>query len=192
MNYLAHSFLSFNNEKLLIGNFIADAIKGNSYKSYDIEIQKGILLHRKIDEFTDKHTIVNRSINRLNGEFNKYGSVVIDMYYDHFLSKFWNKYSNTNLNLYTQNIYNILNLNFLILPPKIKRILPIMISQNWLYNYQFFDKLDDNFNGMATRTKFKSNFENASSILIKNYSELANDFILFFDDIIYFVNKQIY
>lgn len=192
MNYLAHSFLSFNNEKLLIGNFIADAIKGNSYKSYDIEIQKGILLHRKIDEFTDKHTIVNRSINRLNGEFNKYGSVVIDMYYDHFLSKFWNKYSNTNLNLYTQNIYNILNLNFLILPPKIKRILPIMISQNWLYNYQFFDKLDDNFNGMATRTKFKSNFENASSILIKNHSELANDFILFFDDIIYFVNKQIY
>ncbi len=192
MNYLAHSFLSFNNEKLLIGNFIADAIKGNSYKSYDIEIQKGILLHRKIDEFTDKHTIVNRSINKLNGEFNKYGSVVIDMYYDHFLAKFWNKYSNTNLNLYTQNIYNILNLNFLILPPKIKRILPIMISQNWLYNYQFFDKLDDNFNGMATRTKFKSNFENASSILIKNYSELANDFILFFDDIIYFVNKQIY
>jgi len=55
VNYLAHAFLSNNNADLLIGNFIADHLRGNNFEGYSQEVQKGILLHRKIDEFTDNH-----------------------------------------------------------------------------------------------------------------------------------------
>ena len=53
MNYLAHIYLSGTDEKTLVGNFIGDFIKGNKYASYPVDIQNGILLHRKIDSFTD-------------------------------------------------------------------------------------------------------------------------------------------
>ena len=53
MNYLAHLVLSGKNEEVLFGNFIADAVKGKSYLTWSKNIQKGILLHRFIDHYTD-------------------------------------------------------------------------------------------------------------------------------------------
>ena len=55
MNFLAHIYLSGEDEGLTIGNFIADSIKGKKYLNFKKEIQKGILLHRSIDTFTDQH-----------------------------------------------------------------------------------------------------------------------------------------
>ncbi|MBT6082766.1 MAG: DUF479 domain-containing protein, partial [Polaribacter sp.] len=48
MNFLAHLYLSQNNTNLMIGNFIADHIRGNHYKEYSNEIQQGVFLHRAI------------------------------------------------------------------------------------------------------------------------------------------------
>ena len=64
MNFLAHIYLSGENQGITIGNFIADGIKGNKYLSYREDLQKGILLHRSIDSFTDQHPIVRQSTKR--------------------------------------------------------------------------------------------------------------------------------
>ena len=57
MNFLAHVYLSGENTQLAIGNLIADQVKGESYREYPIEIQKGIVFHRAIDDFTDRNPI---------------------------------------------------------------------------------------------------------------------------------------
>ena len=49
----------------MIGNFIADHIKGNKYEGFSKEIQQGIFLHREIDTFTDAHAIVRKSISKM-------------------------------------------------------------------------------------------------------------------------------
>ena len=64
MNYLAHIFLSPENDLVTIGNFMADHVKGNKYKLYAPDLQKGILLHRQIDSFTDAHELVRKSKRR--------------------------------------------------------------------------------------------------------------------------------
>ena len=38
-----------------VGNLIADQVKGNEIQHFPLEVQKGIYLHRAIDEFTDAH-----------------------------------------------------------------------------------------------------------------------------------------
>lgn len=58
MNFLAHAFLSGDDPDVLFGNFVADSIKGNMLTNYSPEIQKGVVLHRAIDEFTDHHPVV--------------------------------------------------------------------------------------------------------------------------------------
>ena len=57
MNFLAHSYLSGSDQKILVGNFIGDFVKGKQYENYDDSIQKGIILHREIDYYTDKHEV---------------------------------------------------------------------------------------------------------------------------------------
>ena len=88
MNYLAHIYLSGDDDPLLkIGNFIADSVKGKAFKKYPQAIQNGIKLHREIDTFTDSHPIVFESKHRLFKKSRHYSSVIVDVLYDHFLAK---------------------------------------------------------------------------------------------------------
>ena len=85
MNYLAHLYLSGNNADLLLGNFIADHLKGADRKRiYPEAIKRGIALHRRIDTFTDAHPVVAESKVRVREQFGKYAPVIVDVFYDHF------------------------------------------------------------------------------------------------------------
>ena len=114
MNFLAHLYLSGNNKEVILGNFIADAVKGKELNRYKEQVQVGIRLHRAIDTYTDKHPVVEKSKERLRGKYHKYAGVIVDMFYDHFLAANWNEYSNEPLNKFTSNAYRILILNFLV------------------------------------------------------------------------------
>ncbi len=192
MNYLAHTYFSIDDKEIMIGSFIADSVKGKQIDNYSIKVKQGIILHRTIDNFTDSHPIVKQSIKRLDGQFAKYGPVVIDMFYDHFLAANWENYHSANLKDYTKNIYSILFSNYLILPPKIKRILPFMSSQNWLYNYKSIEGIGKSLSGLATRTPHKSNMEFAYLILHEKYYYFYNDFKSLFSDLILFMEDNKY
>jgi len=191
MNFLAHYFLSPEDDQIALGNLIADAVKGKEFEKYNDKIKNGILLHREIDNYTDKHPVFRRSAQKLNARYKKYSGVIIDIYYDHFLAKNWNDYSKTDLVDFVSQAYKILIKNYFILPKKIKRILPFMIAQNWLVGYANLNDLQRVFNGMARRTTFDSGMENAIFDLKNNYTTFENDFREFFPDLIEFCKNQI-
>ncbi len=180
MNYLAHIYLSGNNEKLMIGNFIADSIKGNQWKKYDIEIQKGIKLHRAIDHFTDTHSIVKKSKKRLWKRYRHYNAVIIDIFYDHFLAKNWLNYHKVELEAYTESIYQTLTYYHNTLPTRMQYVLTYMIKNNWLYNYKYIAGIEKVMQGMAKRASFNSGMENSTDELQKYYDEFNDEFGQFF------------
>lgn len=92
MNYLAHLALSHDNSGVMLGNFIGDYVKGSNYSRYSPKVRTGILLHRKIDDFTDNHPIVKESSLLLKDAYGRYAGVIVDMFYDHFLASDWDKY----------------------------------------------------------------------------------------------------
>ena len=190
MNFLAHLYLSDDDDNLMLGNFIADAVKGKQIDKFSNEIKKGIYLHREIDKFTDVHPIFKASCARLNEKYHKYSSVIVDMYYDHFLAKNWSDYSKSSLNSFVSNSYSILLRNYFILPAKSKRILPFIILQNWLVNYSNFEGLQKSFDGMARRAKFNSGMENAICDLKADYISYENEFKDFFPIIISFIKEK--
>lgn len=190
MNFLAHLYLSGDDKDLILGNFIADMVKGKQIEKFSPGIVKGIKMHRRIDHFTDTHPIVSKSKKRLRKKYRHYSAVIIDMYYDHFLVNNWNNYSKIELELFLNNAYNILMINYLVLPPKAKKILPFMISSNWLINYGDLDRLKKNFEGLAKRTPFESGIENAVSDLIYYYNEFFEEFCEFFPQLVDFVSDM--
>jgi len=190
MNFLAHLYLSKNNTNILIGNFIADAVKGKKYKMYPKEIKAGILLHREIDNYTDTHTIVKRSMHRLNERYRHYDGVIIDILYDHFLAKNWNNYSEIPLELYAENIYQFLEKNIETFPEKIQYLVPFMINYNWLVSYASIEGIEKILKGMNKRTKGVSQMDLAIEDLKIHYQELEEDFTAFFEDLIAFTNQK--
>ncbi|WP_372745849.1 ACP phosphodiesterase [Lutibacter sp.] len=190
MNILAHLYLSKSNKNILIGNFIADAVKGNKYNNYPKEIKAGILLHRAIDHYTDTHPIVKKSKRRLHKRYNHYSGVIIDILYDHFLAKNWKKYSEIPLNVYAKNIYKFLEKNNEILPLRAQNMLPYMTEFNWLVSYATINGIARVLAGMNKRTKGISQMDLAIEDLQIHYLEFEEDFTLFFNDLQEFTNQK--
>ena len=180
MNFLAHAHLSQDNSDVIFGNFIADSIKGKAYLKFKNDIIIGIILHRAIDTFTDRHEIVKNSKATIRNHFGKYSGIVVDIYYDHFLARNWKYYHNEELTTYSTKVYLILANRFLLLLARIKMILPFLIGQNWLSGYANLADLKRVFNGMDRRTGYVSGMDNAVKILEENYDSLYMDFKEFY------------
>ena len=191
MNFLAHIYLSGKDENLILGNFIADMVKGRQIEKYTPEVIMGIRLHRKIDEFTDSHPFVTRSKDRIREKYRHYSGVVVDMYYDHFLASSWDDYCNEPLETFVQNAYNVLLKNYIMLPSRAKFILPIMIGSNWLVNYADLSSLQRHMEGMSRRTSFNSGMEEAVTDLKIHYREFRQDFYEFFPELVIFSRKYV-
>jgi acyl carrier protein phosphodiesterase len=191
MNFLAHIYLSFGDDEITIGNFIADSIRGNKYKHLPDRIQKGILLHREIDTYTDAHPITRLSSKRLHQNYSHYSRVIVDIFYDHFLAKNWKQYSDTPLDIFVDKFYDLLEDNITILPDGTKRMIPYMISDNWLLNYAKMEGIGRVLNGMNRRTNNKSKMNFAILDLEENYEAFELEFTDFFNELVVF-SKQKY
>lgn len=183
MNFLAHLYLSGDSDQVMLGNFIADFIKGKEAESYQRDVYLGILLHREIDFFTDRHRQVAESKQRLWQRHRHYSSVIVDIFYDHFLAKTWHEYSITPLEDFACHAYSTIQRFDNLLPQKVKQVLPHMIVNNWLVNYGKLEGINRAMQGIARRASFPSEMAGAIEDLQKDYERFENDFRIFFPEL---------
>ncbi|MGI9547685.1 MAG: ACP phosphodiesterase, partial [Flavobacteriaceae bacterium] len=186
MNFLAHIYLSFDDKEITIGNFIADSIRSKNYKHLPLKVQKGVLLHRAIDTYTDTHHIPKKSSKRLHKNYGHYSRVIVDIFYDHFLAKNWKQYSEVSLGEYVEGFYDLLEVNYHLLPDNIKHMMPYMIADNWLLNYAKMDGIGRVLNGMNRRTQNKSKMNYAIVDLETYYTDFEAEFTSFFEELTLF------
>jgi acyl carrier protein phosphodiesterase len=190
MNHLAHIFLSGNSDYIKIGNFIGDYIKGKKYKKYPPEVQKGIIMHRNIDNFTDNSDIPRRIKPLFTGYYGKYAGIITDVFYDHFLAVNWEHFSNIPLKDFVNRFYSILENNQHILPRKVQNFLPRMIAHDRIYSYKYFYGLEKALTVMSKHTSLPDYTTKAMSILSDNYSLINRNFMEFFPEIIDFITEH--
>lgn len=190
MNYLAHSYLSYQQPELIIGNFIADSMQGNNFEGLTEGIIHGIRLHRKIDVFTDSHPIFLTSKHRFSKEFDKYSGVLMDIIYDHFLAKNFHLYTTQCLQDYVNGIYYLLETNFNFLPEPAKRFYEYMTNRNILFHYSSIEGIETVLTHLSQRIRNRFELQKAIPILEKDYQEIEEEFFLFFDDLQAFCKIQ--
>ncbi len=191
MNFLAHIYLSGDNDLIKIGNFMADGIHGKHFDTFPIAIQKGIILHRSIDTFTDAHPIFRQSTKRLHANYHHYSGIIVDIFYDHFLAKNWSKYSDERLEDYSQRFYQSLRDNYDDLTPKTQKMMPYLIEYNWLLSYQTIEGIESVLTKMDTRMKRDSNMRFSVAELKTFYADFESEFTAFFAALIVHSNLKI-
>ena len=180
MNHLAHLYLSGSSEKIMVGNFIADGVKGKKYSNYEPEIVKGILMHRAIDTFTDSHEIVRHSKGFFREKYGLYSGVLIDLFYDHYLAKNWTSYSTTPLADFAANAYRIFSEYLSIMPGEYQHMFPYMQKENWLLNYAKIEGIRRSLLGMSHRIMNNPGIEFSYRELEENDEAIESDFRKFF------------
>jgi len=183
MNFLAHAFLSGDDQQLLVGNFIGDFVKGKAYESYPNRIATGIQLHRAIDGYTDNHPMTTKSKKLLRETYRHYAGVIVDVLYDHFLARNWQKYYSMSLKNYTLQTYSTIEQYGELLPERFKYVFSYMSRDNWLFNYSRLEGIDRALKGMARRTKFDSKMEYAINDIKSDYDVYQDHFEAFIPEI---------
>ncbi|MEO6455057.1 MAG: ACP phosphodiesterase [Ginsengibacter sp.] len=192
MNYLAHAYLSFNEPEILVGNMISDFVKGKNKYTYPTGIQSGIALHRAIDQFTDDHPATKNAKLFFKPTYRLYAGAFIDVAYDHFLATDTNEFPlKSDLEKFSNSVYQTLENNFSQLPQVFQKIFPYMKKQNWLSNYQYRWGIEKGFGGLVNRAAYLNEHNIAWSIFNNHYHELKKYYEAFFPELKQFAALQL-
>lgn len=136
MNYLAHIFLAAHSPQAMLGALLGDFVKGRVDGLFTPEIETEILLHRKIDVYTDQHRLVRSAADLLQGKSRRYAGIVLDVYFDHLLARNWGQYCDEPLSPWLARFYRHVQQMQEILPPPLQERVPEMCAGDWLGAYQ--------------------------------------------------------
>lgn len=189
MNFLAHIYLSGENEKLMVGNFIGDYVKGKRYGDFPETIKDGILLHRQIDYFTDCHSNFREAKKLLVPVYGLYSGIIIDLFYDHFLAKNWNNYSDVSLRQFSKWTHAVLLSNFFHLPQRVQGFLPFLIQNRRLESYATSDGILKSLEIMSRYTSLPEHSKKAINIMDSNKKFFEDNFSGFIKDMVDFVEN---
>lgn len=180
MNFLAHLFLSYPDKDEMTGNFMGDFVKGSAYEQYHEGIKRGILLHRAIDDFTDKHSLAKEAVLLLKPAYKRYAGVVCDILFDHVLAKNFSLYSDISLKSFSEECYTILNYNRHLMPPRLAFIVERVTQSRRLEQYATRAGLLNSIGIMSDNTSLPNEAEKLEELLDNKFEEFAHLFHKYF------------
>ena len=170
-----------------LGSLIADFTRGRTErlaKQYPPQLVRGIVLHRRIDRFTDLHPEVLRSKQRFSSQRRRYAGIIVDILYDHYLSLHWQRYTASSRGAFITDAYRLLQENQHYLPERLHRIAPLMIEQDWLGSYQRIEEIGSVYERLSGRLRQPNSLAGAIDEVRLHYLELEQDFTAFFPDLL--------
>lgn len=183
MNWLAHLYLSEPNPAFRIGNILPDLVPPAALAGLSEDFLRGARQHRQIDAFTDRHPVVRRSIQRIDPSFRKFGGIIVDVLYDHFLAREWDRFSAVPLQTFADAVYLSFEDYRDEIPPEAYLPLAHMKRENWLHHYRSVAGITNILERIGRRFRKKVSLEQAASVLREQPDSLYADFTEFFPEL---------
>ncbi len=193
MNYLGHAVLSFNQPEVITGNMIGDHVKGLAAKNrFPAGIWAGVMLHRKIDGFSDAHPAVKRVKVLFREDYGLYSGAIMDTINDHFLANDPVFFSGEQeLVQFANHVYDSIEANRDHLPDGFKVYFEYMVRQNWLLGYRNLGGIKKALGGLHRRAKHMPDPEKAYEIFITNFYQLNNAYFELMGDLTKYAKSEL-
>ncbi|HTF95016.1 MAG TPA: ACP phosphodiesterase [Cellvibrio sp.] len=187
MNWLAHAFLSRTNVEYRVGNILPDLVSITVLKEFSPPFQEGIRCHREIDKFTDAHPIVKKGMQRLPANYKRYGGILTDVFYDHFLAKNWQYYSSISLSNFTKQFHADLKRIERDIPADIFKKFQSILEHKIFEAYENVSGIEIALQRIDLRLRHPANLSGAITVLENYYSDYESEFSEFFSELQYHV-----
>ncbi|NVD96530.1 ACP phosphodiesterase [Massilia sp. BJB1822] len=191
MNYLAHIYLARHSDDAMVGALLGDFVKINAQAMYPAEVVREIQLHRYIDSYTDSHPIVRSAVQLFGEGRRRYAGIVLDVFYDHLLSRRWAEYSNAPKEELIQRFYQAVAQYEPLLPERLRAILPHMVAQDWLGSYEDLTSVELAVQRISQRLSRNGHLMREGLLDVReHYDVLAAGFDQFFPQLIRFAEQK--
>jgi acyl carrier protein phosphodiesterase len=191
LNFLAHAYLSFDSDAIIIGNMLSDFVKGKAIEQYAPDIQKGLRLHRAIDSFTDAHPLNKEARKYLSPAVGRYSGAFLDIAYDHFLATDERRFTQDSLKLFSARVYGLLSKEADKLPDNFLEVLHYMKQHDWLYHYSKQQGIQRSLEGMVRRARYLPDDAPIYASFLQHYDGLKEAYGAFFPELEAFVRAQV-
>ena len=189
MNYLAHLYLAEDSPESLLGSVMGDFVKGALEDRYPPKIARGIELHRKIDAYTDSHPMTRASRELYSRTRRRFAGIIVDLCYDHFLYRHWSEFSDVIIDQFISRVYEILMTHRALLPARLEAMVPVMIHEDWLGSYRDLIGVEKALRRLSVRVTKGDRLLGAIEEVKLHYRRLEANFLIFFPDLIHFVQN---
>ena len=190
MNFLAHLYLARHSDDAMLGALLGDFVGTTGLDRFRPEVQREILLHRKIDSFTDRHPAVLAAKSLFPEGRRRYAGILLDVYFDHLLARDWPRHHDMPLDHFTRHFYAVLQAQP-DLPESLQRILPSFVRHDWLGSYRDRDQIDHAVRRIATRlSRNGDKLVQCLPILREHEAAVDRRFASFFPDLEAYAESQ--
>lgn len=176
MNYLGHLYFSNNDFELMYYNLFGDYVKGSDLSEFPEKVQKGLRLHREIDDYIDHHPRVIELLHQLYPELPKISGIAVDLYFDHLLAKYWKDFHNIELDDYLDQFYSTSPKHDDCFTEDFQFVLSKMISGRWINHYREFEGLKLTCERLSARIPFDNDLYKAPAVYLSLENEIENTF----------------
>lgn len=190
MNFLFHLLLSGADEQLLVGNFMGDFVKGPLGERFEPRIRQGVLLHRRIDSYADRHPVFVRSCRRLAPHYGRYRGVLVDLFFDYYLLNSWRDWSEEPFADYLRRCRLVLERHRDSLPERLQHLLPTIFAE-LLPSYATIDGIGSALARLSRRVSRANPLCGGEAELRRHHAALEKDFRAFTPDLIGFAAATI-
>ncbi len=173
---------------MLVGSFLGDYVKGRLTGQHGEAIERGIRLHRAIDAFTDQSELVKTSHRRFDKAYYRFGGIMTDVIFDHFLARQWHDYYDDQLDEFSKRTLQTLVDNADRLTESALRTAERMLEFNAMAGYGSEAYVERSFNYLSTRLSRENPLSTAFSQYLEHETELNADFQVFYPELIAFCN----
>ena len=189
MNYLAHLHLADMSQTSLPGALLGEYAKGKIDEGLAPELQLGIRLHRQIDSFTDAHPQHQGQVQALPPPFRRYGGIIMDMMFDHFLARNWALYDSRSLADFIAHAHGQL-LPDPQSPSAMVTLVQRMQEYQLLASYQTLEGISVAIARIDHRFRKPSPLPHCRPLLIRYYAQMEQAFLDFYPQLMAFVKER--
>lgn len=168
---------------MMAGNFFADCVKGRKWQLLPENYAEGVLQHRKIDSYVDQHPITRASKKWLSNDLGLFKGVFLDLYWDHFLCRDFNRLTGMLPVQFVDQAHHTLLAHASIFGTKATHLTQAMIQGNWLLGYAEPSSLQKIFEQMSRRFPYDNPLSRGVEDLLRKQEELHLAFEKLWEDL---------
>ncbi len=169
---------------------MADFMRDVDQEALPEKVWQGIQLHRLVDGFTDSHEVVRNLRKHFSPEKRRFSGIVLDVVFDHFLIKHWEKYATKDFHLFVDECYEDLLNNRELMPARMEMVVGWMIKRDWIRSYAELQHVGRALDGLASRLKLKHDFHNSIEEVQRHYESIEAGFLIFFPELLNHVAQR--
>ena len=115
----------------------------------------------------------------------RFAGIALDVYFDHLLIKHWSEFDNRELEAVIQSCYQRMQLGQSMMPSRhMIATTSKIVANDWFGSYRDIESIGHALDRIASRIRFKNDFENAIEDIEQNNHSIEQGFLTFFPELV--------